>query len=151
MERRKRIGLFVSFPEMTYVRRVIEGVMEQCEKYDYDLCVFASSVHVSFPHENYLRGETNIFNLANFGRLDGVIIDGSTITGDEDNRTFRNIADRLSQYKDIPKCILELPMEGFKLIGNNDEEALRDTVRHVVDVHGRKKICILTGLEGNEI
>ena len=151
MERRKRIGLFVSFPELTYVHRVIEGIMEQCEKYDYDLCVFASSVHISFPHEKYLKGETNIYNLANFGRLDGVIIDGSTMTGDDDNKTFNRIAERLAQYKDLPRCILELPMEGYKLIGNNDEEALRDTVRHIIDVHGRKKICILTGHKGNEI
>ena len=62
---RKRIGLFVSLPEMVHARRVTEGVRSRCEQYGYDLCVFASSVHVSFPTKNYVDGETNIYELAN--------------------------------------------------------------------------------------
>ena len=151
MERRKRIGLFVSYPEMTYVRRIIEGIMVQCEKYDYDLCVFASSVHISFPHERYVIGERNIFNLANFDRLDGVILDSPTLVGDEGNKTLEHLAERILVFKDLPKCVLELPMDGFKQIVSDNEEALRDTVRHVIEVHNRKKICILTGNKGNVV
>ena len=77
---RKRIGLFTADPETTHVRRILEGVMGQCEKYDYDLFVFASSVHFSFLHTNYVRGEANIFELANFDKLDGVIL--STVIAD---------------------------------------------------------------------
>lgn len=82
MSRRKRIGLFVAFPEMVHVRRIVEGITRQCHKYDYDLCVFSSSTHLSFPHENYVRGESNIYEMANFDELDGVILDYSTVTGD---------------------------------------------------------------------
>ncbi|MCR4945693.1 MAG: GGDEF domain-containing protein [Lachnospiraceae bacterium] len=151
MRKRKRIGLFVSYPEITYVRRVIEGIMKQCARYDYDLCVFSSGVHVSFSNQNYMHGDTNIFNLANPYRLDGVIVDGSTLTGDEDNRTAKKLTERLLTNKDLPKCVLELPADGFKLISNNDEEALRDSVRHIIEVHGKQKICILTGQKDNEV
>ncbi len=151
MERRKRIGLFVSYPELTYVRRIIEGIMEQCEKYDYDLCVFASTVHLSFQQKNYLNGETNIFSLANFDRLDGVILDGSTVMGNEGNEASKKLAERILQYKNLPKCALELPVEGFKHIVNDNEKALRDSVRHIIEVHGKKRICILTGHKGNEV
>ena len=64
MSGRKRIGLFTAYPETTHVRRILKGIMGQCEKYNYDLCVFASSVHLSFPHTDYVRGESNIFELA---------------------------------------------------------------------------------------
>ena len=53
MSGRKRIGLFTAYPETTHVRRILEGVTGQCEQYGYDLCVFASSVH--------LCGERRIF------------------------------------------------------------------------------------------
>ncbi|MBP5331047.1 MAG: GGDEF domain-containing protein [Lachnospiraceae bacterium] len=148
---RKRIGLFVSYPEITHVRRIMEGIMLQCRKYDYDLCVFASSIHLSFPHENYVRGESNIFNLANFDKLDGVILDSTTMTGDRDNLTSKKLLERLAAFKDIPKCALELTMEGTRLIESNNENVLREACRHVIEVHGRKKICILTGQQGNEV
>ena len=49
MTNRKRIGFFTAYPETTHVRRILEGIMGQCKKYGYDLCVFASSVQFSFP------------------------------------------------------------------------------------------------------
>ena len=148
---RKRIGLFTAYPETTHVRRILEGVMGQCEKYDYDLFVFASSVHFSFLHTNYVRGEANIFELANFEKLDGVILDSVSLMGDQDNRILQRLLSRLSRCGQLPKCALELPLEGMRLIRSNDEEAHREQCRHVIEVHGRKRICILTGNQGNEI
>ena len=147
----RRIGFLTAYPETTHVRRVLEGVAGQCEKYGYDLCVFASSVHFSFPHENYIRGEGNIFRLANFDRLDGVIVDSTAIVGDPGNAISEGLYARLAQYEKLPKCVLELPVDGMELIPSNDEEAMREQCRHVIEVHGRKRICVLTGHQGNEI
>lgn len=148
---RKRIGLFTAYPETTHVRRLLEGIMGQCEKYDYDLCVFASSVHFSFPHDDYVRGEANIFELANLDRLDGVILDSVSLMGDQDHKILKRLLLRLSRREKLPKCSLELPLEGVKLIQSNDEEALREQCRHAIEVHGRKRICVLTGNQGTEI
>ena len=151
MSRRKRIGLFVAFPEMVHVRRIVEGITRQCHKYDYDLCVFSSSTHLSFPHENYVRGESNIYEMANFDELDGVILDYSTVTGDPGDLVLKRLMKRLSQYPDLPVCSLEIPIEGAKLIENDNEASLREMCRHVIEVHGRKKLCILTGHQGNPV
>ena len=139
MGRRKRIGLFVGYPEIVHVRRITEGAMEQCKKYDYDLCVFASSIHLSFPHENYVKGEANIFRLANLAELDGVILDHTTLTGDPDDRSLKMLVKRLEQYPELPKFSLELPTEGTELIHNDNEAVLREMVRHTIEDHGRKK------------
>ena len=151
MSRRRRIGLFTAYPETTHARRILDGIAGQCKKYGYDLCVFASSVHFSFPHENYVRGEANIYRLANPDELDGVILDSVSLVGDPENRIQKNLLAWISGYEKLPKCALELPMEGIRLIPNNNEEAIREQCRHVIEVHGRKRICILTGQQGNEI
>ncbi len=151
MSRRKRIGLFVAYPELTHVRRIIEGVSSQCKKYDYDLLVFASNVHFSFPHPKYVQGEGNIFGLANPDELDGVILDVMTMMGDEGDKVLNQFLKKLSKYKDIPKCSLDMPAKGIHLIADNNEEILRESCRHVIEVHGRKKICILTGQKDNVI
>ena len=151
MNRRKRIGVFTAYPETTHVRRILEGVMGQCQKYGYDLCVFASSVHLSFPHDNYVRGEANIFRLANLEKLDGIIFDSVSLIGDPEDQISKRLVSRLAGYPDLPKCSLELLREGMEMIPCNNEEAIREQCRHAIEVHGRKRICILTGQKGNEI
>ena len=151
MSRRKRIGLFTAYPETTHVRRILQGIMRQCRQYGYDLCVFASSVHFSFPHEDYVGGESNIFRLPDYNQLDGVILDSISLTGDPGNEISKELYARLLQYDHLPLCALELPVEGIHLIPSHNEEAIRGQCRHAIEVHGRKKICILTGQKGNEI
>lgn len=151
MNRRKRIGLFTAYPETTHARRILEGVMCQCERYNYDLFVFASSVHLSFPHDRYVQGEANIYQLANFDELDGIILDSVSLIGDPENRTLKKLASRLARCEKLPVCTLEYPVERIPLIPNNNEESIREQCRHAIEVHGRTRLCILTGPEGNEI
>lgn len=151
MSTRKRIALFAAFPEMVHVRRILEGILSRCEAYDYDLCVFASSTHLSFPHDYYMRGETNIYELADIGSFDAIIVDHGSMTGDKDDKTLHKLIDRIGQYPDIPKVSLEMSIDGMTLIRKDNEEVFREMCRHVIEKHGRKKICILTGPEDNEV
>ena len=151
MRKRKRIGLFVAYPELIHVRRILEGIMEQCKAYDYDLCVFTPNTHLSFPHEDYIQGEANVYELANFEELDGIILDHSTLTGDPGDVFLKRLTERISKYPELPKCVLEIPLEGFHLIENDNEDVLREMCRHVIEVHGRKNICILTGHKGFDV
>ena len=151
MGRRKRIGVIMSHPETTHARLILGGMMNQCREYDYDLCVFSPSIHLSFPHRSYVRGEANIYNLMNPDALDGLIVDSVSLVGDPGNEISGRIYKRLTGYKNLPMCALELPVEGMPLIPNNNEEAIREQCRHAIEVHGRKRLCVLTGQQGNEI
>ncbi len=149
--RRKRIGLFVSFPETVHVRRVTEGIRRRCELYGYDMCVFAASVHVNFPMDDYVLGETSIYELANFDELDGVILDHVTLNGTTDEFVLKRIRERLIEHPSLPACSLETPIEGTTFIENDNEETLRELCHHVVNVHNKKKICLLTGFKDNPV
>ena len=39
MKRRKRIAFFTSLPEGVHARHVTDGMLYQCQKYDYDLFI----------------------------------------------------------------------------------------------------------------
>ncbi len=151
MDRRKRIGLFMAHPETTHARRILTGITSQCDRYGYDLCVFSPSIHLSFPHEDYVRGESNIFRLANPAELDGIIVDSVSLVGDPGDQISKQLYERILGWEGLPKCAMELPVKGMALIKSNNEEAIRAQVRHAVEVHGRKRLCILTGHQGNEI
>ena len=75
MKKRKLIGLLTAVPETLHAKRILEGVSAQCAKYGYDVAVFASMIHYSGGHEDYVKGEKNIYELVNYDLLDGVVMD----------------------------------------------------------------------------
>ncbi len=147
----RNIALFTALPEAAHERKSIKGIAEQCEKYGYNLLVFCAMTHPEFKREMYARGESNIFNLACFDYIDSVILDTTSLIKDRNGETLRHLTDRIRQYPDLPAVALEMSIEGFELIKNRNEEILREMCRHVIDVHGKKNILLLTGHPGNEV
>ena len=149
MKPRKNIALLTALPESAHGKRIITGISRQCEKYGYNLCVFGAMIYLRVQWENYKNGEANIFELANFNNLDGVILDTAMLIGDQSGETIRSICERLKENPGIPAVALELPIEGLPTIENHNENILREMCRHVIEFHGKKKICILTGPKEN--
>ena len=85
MVARKKIGLLLMFPENIYQQRIMSGIFSQCEKYDYDVIVFAPQAQITNYYKDYLQGELNIFEYVNFDLLDGVIV--APLTMNEDRIT----------------------------------------------------------------
>ena len=73
MEKRKTIFLVTGMPELLHGRRVAKGVFKQCEKYGYNVAVFASMSHLLFFVKDHTDGEKNIYSLPNYGIFDGCI------------------------------------------------------------------------------
>ena len=149
MKQRKNIALLTALPESVHGNRIIKGILHQCEKYGYNVCVFGAMTYLELEWLSYRIGEANIFELANFDMLDGVIIDTAMLIGDHSGATIKRICDRLKESSGIPAVALEMPIEGLPTIENRNEYLLREMCRHVIDVHGKKNLCILTGPKGN--
>lgn len=151
MKKRKLVGLITSFPESIHAQRVLEGVFVQCNKYGYDVAVFASMVNISSFYKEYLKGETNIYELINYDLLDGVIVDGSTLT--EGNETFyiERIREELESRCDKPVISLNIPVGSYEVLENHDSDIFKDIVEHVVDVHQVTDVYFLTGTKGHPI
>ena len=89
MKRRKIVGLFTAVPESVHVQRVFEGIFTQCQKYGYDVAVFSPMAHLSGGYTVYTVGEVNIWELANFDLLDGIIVDTISLVENNDE-TIKN-------------------------------------------------------------
>ena len=151
MERRKRIALITAVPEDLHGNNIIEGIRIQCEKYDYDFYIFSAMTHLENHMQDYVTGESNIFNLANYEELDGVIIDTVNVFYGQSGSILRKLRESLSAYPKLAVASLELPLEGIPLIPDQNEEVLREMVRHMVVDHGKRKVAVLTGYSGNEV
>ena len=151
MGNRKTICLLTALPEGTHQSRIIRGILSQCRRYDYNVIVLSSSIHLHSPRQRYLLGEINIYSLLNPDEVDGIILDTAALCGDNNGLIFREITDPIFTFCKKPIVSIEMPWEHYHVISNENEEILRETVRHVVNVHGKRNLCFLTGQETEPI
>ncbi|MCR4641250.1 MAG: diguanylate cyclase [Lachnospiraceae bacterium] len=149
--RRKNIALFTAQPEAAHELRIINGISEQCRKYGYHFSVFTPMSHLEFKREDYIEAEARVFALAELGRIDGLILDAVNLVVGAGKDVLEKLKERLKKYPDLPVVSLEMSIGDLPVIRNRNEDALREMCRHAIDVHGKKKICVLTGQQGNEV
>lgn len=142
---RKTICLLTAIPEYPHPQRILDGIFTQCRKYGYNLAVFGSIANLNLNDRQYVDGEINIYNLVNFDRFDGIIVDTVTIPYDNSLGLRNLIVNRLRKECHVPVVSLELPLLDYPYVENDNEDILREIVRHVVLTHGRKRVCVLTG------
>ena len=148
MSTRKKIAFIQAMPESMYAHRLCEGIFSQCYKYDYDIAVFSSLLPVCSTHTGYLNGEINIYELINFDKFDGVIIDTVSIT--EDQITFLKdiLLEKLQKECKKPIVSLYLPLGDYHVEHSSDSEMIRCITEHVIVHHGCRDIYFLSGMKG---
>ncbi|MCR5510715.1 MAG: GGDEF domain-containing protein [Lachnospiraceae bacterium] len=149
--RRKNIALFTAQPEASHEIRIIKGISAQCKKYGYHFSVFTPLTHLEFKRTAYVEAEADIFRLCNFEKIDGLILDAVNLVVGEGQKLIPSLLERLKEYPDLPVVSLEMSIGDIPVIKSNNEEALREMCRHAIEVHGKKKLCVLTGPQGNEV
>lgn len=148
---RKLIGVITAVPESKHAQRVMEGVCSQCEKYGYNVAVFSPMAHISGGNTEYINGELNIYELINFDLLDGVIVDAVSLSENNDDTLRYEICAKLQQQCNKPVVSLNVPLGNYPMVSSTDKIVFREIMEHVIDVHGAKEICFLTGHKDNII
>ena len=146
---RKNICFITARPEKSHGRRVLDGIFTQCEKYGYNVTVVSSLTHLQNFARTFNTGEQNIFNLIDYSCFDAVILDTVTLTEDYSGTTISKISDRIEKECEVPVVGLIVPYRDFPYIRNSNEPILREMCRHVIEFHGKKDLCILTGPQGH--
>ncbi len=150
--KRKTIAVCVTGFNWENESRIINGIYEQCRKFDINLLVFAAMVRkpefnseYSLP-KNVILGETEIFELINYDTADGIIILGESII---DENVISSVHEK-AKARGIP--VININDPGHKLDKNiilSDHIAMEFIVRHLVEDHGLKKINFIGGFPGN--
>lgn len=151
MNKRKRIGVLTAVPESIHAQRVFEGVFGQCNKYNYDVAVFAPMYHLSGEYRDYVQAETNIFELINYDLLDGVIVDSISLNENNDASLRMWLLKELREKCQKPIVTLNMELGDCIKVDSCDADIFDEIVEHVVVEHGVKDICFLSGYEDSPI
>ena len=148
MGRIKNICLLTNMPGETCGKQVCEGVFSQCQKYGYNVAVFATLNEFDLFVKEIPEGEKAVYKIPDFSRFDGIVIDSVSFLTDHSGRIAEDLY-RSVRVSGVPAVCISTPVDGIHLIENSNDEALRRICRHVTEVHQCKKVCILTGPQGN--
>ena len=148
---KKRICVLTTMPESLHGNRILDGIFAQCLKYGYDAALFATMTNLMHNDRVYEKGEETIYQLPDFDLFDGVIVDSVTFGSAATADVRGKILNRLRNDCSIPVVTLEVPLEHYECIENDNEQVLREMCRHIVNVHGKRNICILTGPADNPV
>ncbi len=147
MKKRKLIGCILNSPENIYQSRLLDGLMERCNEYGYDLAVFSPLVNASHFYKDYLHAELNILELINFDLLDAVVVVSLPMIAMQDTAVYDIVDDLLKRRCNKPVICLDMPMADHETIYTDDVTPFSMITRHILDDHGCKNVYFLAGSE----
>ncbi len=147
--KRKNICLLTVVPETKHGQRMIQGAARQCVKYGYNLSVFSPLVDSALYVKKYYLGEKKIFDIINYSYFDGIILDMPAIIAEHELDKY--ILDRIESMEHGPLVCVGSKYEGYVSFKSTNRFIFEEMCRHMVLVHGKKKICLLTGQKDNEV
>lgn len=151
---RKLIGCIVNNPEAQYQTRLLEGIIAQCEAYDYDLAVFSPMIDVTHYFKSYLEGDQNILHLANFDHFDAVVVASTPLLAyDGGMEGIEKVRELLAAKCRKPVVILDSPVDDYPVVQVDDVADMEEITAHILDVHrcNPDKVYILTGPENHVV
>lgn len=146
---RKIIGLITAMPETIYATRIIDGICARCHTYNYDVAVIGTLSDISLAQEKYLAGEVNIYNLINFDRLDGVIVDTLSIMDSRTRALIPQIPRMLKEQCTKPVVCLGPLLEEYPTFITRNRHILQEITEHIIDHHHCSSLYFLTGPQGD--
>lgn len=142
----KRIGVIAGKVFRDINRSLICGILEQAYSESFSVNVF--TLTEEYYDTRIDKAEQNILNVINLDRLDGIIYLP---------HTFASAACRELVYKflcekaSIPVVCADHSESRFTSVWYDEKNEARDMVRHLINEHGCRRICCLTGPENSAV
>lgn len=143
MKPRKRIGVLMCECDIMIQQRVLRGITARARELDLDVAVFSSFLN-NKEDDRFSRTQYNIFRLANFDELDGIIYARQTIYND---KMKEELDRRLLEVK-IPVVVLNDDTTPFRPVMPQDRLLFSRVTSHMIEQHGARDIFCLTGPRG---
>ena len=138
---RKKIAVFICAISFSSQKRILEGILQESKKSDFDVFIFTCHVNHSASYMK-INGAFSVMMLPDFADFDGVIIMKGTIRQDDIANALVN---KIKSYQ-IPAVSIEEEIEGMHYVGISDYDAQKKVINHLIETHNAKHICYVTGV-----
>ncbi len=145
----RKIGVLIPAVRSVLESNLLQGIHVQAKRMGYDVLVFTNSSNSlkEYPWTDYVKGEENIYRLAEAADLDGLIFAAGRFRNEDlIDRIMRRV-EKLS----VPCLILEHTHKHLPFLYPPQHESIRLITKHLIEEHGCRKLHCLTGYEGHTV
>jgi sigma-B regulation protein RsbU (phosphoserine phosphatase) len=143
--RAPRLGLLVDLFEYTYQATLIQAVVDTARRHGANVRAFVGG-GLRSP-ERFGQQRNFIYDLVGPACVDGVVILASTLANYADHGALVDFATR---YRPLPIASIGMLLDGIPSVAVDNAHALREGIRHLVRVHGHRRIAFVRGPAGNQ-
>lgn len=141
---RLTLGLLLDWLEGEYQNGIFSGAAEAARENDVNLVCFTGGV---LRAPRWFWAERNsAFDLVGRENVDGLIVT-STIANAVGTEM---LVEYCRRFRSIPLCSIAVPMPDVPGLTVDQNSGFADGLRHLIDVHGRKRIAFIRGPEASE-
>ena len=138
----KRIGVLIGKVYKDINFQHLKGILKQAYSLGFQVYVFTLTEQTH--NEKIIEGEENLLNMINFSLLDGIIYVPYTFSSPT---YWAYIEAFLVQNCTVPVVRIGTEKEHFTQIWHDEIAEAYEITKHLIDVHGCKRIHCLTGLD----
>ena len=139
---RRTVGLLVDGLKDSYQNMLFAGVADAAIEQGVNLLCFAGGAIDSPQH--VANSRNMIYDFVGAHNVDGIVLLSATLGNHIDSTELALYCERFAQ---LPVVSIAVPLSGMPTVGD-DAEGMRDAVRHLIDVHGHRRIAFVRGPEG---
>jgi DNA-binding LacI/PurR family transcriptional regulator len=143
--RAPRLGLLVDLFEYTYQSTLVQAVMDTARRHGAGVRAFVGG-GLRSP-ERFGAERNFLYDLVGPANVDGLIILSSTLANYADHGALLDFAGR---FRPLPMASIGVLLDGIPSVAVDNAHALREGIRHLVRVHGHRRIAFVRGPVGNQ-
>lgn len=143
-EKKKLIGVCLSKLIWQVQVETIRHITEKAAMEGYKVLVFATFAELYY-HDRSEAGESMVFELIDYDMFDGIILLAETIKQDT---VIENIVENCKSHH-VPLVVIDKEIKDAYSVLYNYTDAFEEIVRHVIEVHGCRRLNLISGIEGN--
>jgi DNA-binding LacI/PurR family transcriptional regulator len=142
--RAPRLGLLVDLFEYTYQSTLVQAVVETARRQGAGVRAFVGG-GLRSP-ERFGAQRNFLYDLVGPANVDGLVLLSSTLANYADHAALLEFAGR---FRPLPMASIGRLLEGVPSVAVDNAPALREGLRHLVRVHGHRRIAFVRGPAGN--
>ena len=143
--RTRRIGLLVDWLEDEYQNKVLAGVDAEAQANQVSLFCITGGVLLS-PYRFGAR-RNFLYDLASPDCVDGLVLMSGTLSNYVGPSKLARYCER---FRPMPMCSIGVALAGIPSVLVDNASGMRQAIKHLIEVHGYKRIAFLRGPGVNE-
>ncbi len=146
-QQRPTIGLLIESFWDGYQGAIWQGVVDLAHDRGVNLICFNGG-RLGYTAANELEAQRNVlYDLVTADNVDGLIVVGGALLGVASPEKLRNFCNR---YRPLPVVNIGIALEDVPCVLVDGESGLRDEIKHLIEVHGYRRIGFIRGPENHK-